>query len=212
MVKTLTREEARRLIDAPPDTRIRIHTYQDERVLERARTRGHFAGDPEHSSFPEAYEWMVGRMAALVPDFSGDLPMWAWAKRLDGRPKHLSQIIDPPGFVRITALVPRRRILVSDLDMWGAALNEHAIHLDEAQEAALDRLWATRPTEPAERAAYMDAIRPTWDLMLDPLAEFASDWWGDRRNLALQLCVDRIMPDEVVSIRHYDRPLGRRKP
>jgi hypothetical protein len=212
MVRTLTREEARRLIDAPPDARIRIHTYQDERVVERARARGHFAGDPEHSSYPEAYDWMVGRMAALVPDFSGELPMWAWAKRLDGRPKYLSQIIRPPGQVRITALVPRRRILVSDLDMWNAALNEHAIHLDETQEAALDERWAERPTDPAERAAYMDAIRPTWDLMLDPLADFASDWWGDRRDLSLQLCVDRIMLDEVVSIRHYDRPLGRRKP
>ena len=209
MIRSTTRAQLARLLALPAHAPVRIHTFQHPAALEKARADGTLRGSPADAQYPEAYEWMRGRMADLMPGHSGDLPVWGWLRRIDGREKWR----EGAATVRITAMVPRGRLLISDLDMWHAVLNDHPVFLDETEHDLHDDSWTRHPRPGDEdRAAYEAEMIPTWDRVFDPLAPADHQWWGDRRRMPLQACIDGVRLDEIVAVRHYPERRTRGRP
>lgn len=209
-MRPMTRTQLARLLALPAHALVRVHTFQTGCVLFEAERTGLLAGSADHASYPEAYAWMVERMAAMLPTFSGRHPVWAWLRRPDGRMKMLDRMED---MVRITALVPRGRMVVSDLDMWGNVINVGHVHLDGAENDAYDKAWPDDP-EPGDAAhpTHQADMRLSWERIFDPLAAPDHELWGDRRAMPVQACIDGIRIDEIVAVRRYGTlpPRGRR--
>jgi len=190
MIKQLPASRRAALMEMGPDEPLRVHTYQHVDAWSAAVERGFLTGDHGHvddflgdwGKVP--YEWMRSQMAERMPDFSGDLPVWAWLKRHN--PRSTDWIRDS---VRITAIVPRRRVLLSDYDLWHLPLNNGAICLTREEDAA----WSHPHGDPI--------MKTTWHHCL----EIRDMPWHDRDWIApptlVQACVDRIRLDEVVSVR-----------
>lgn len=212
MVRDTTRTQTERLLAAPPDTPVRIHSYQAEEAYAEALRTGILHGHDDHAQYPTAYAWMRESMTRL-PGFSGKLPVWGWLRRPDGRPKPLGLMQgDMAGTVRITAIVPRGRMLISDLDLWHSVLNEHPVHLTTAESDAHETRWPVRPRDGhPDLDRYEAEMRATWPRVFDPLAPADHDFWGDRSAMPLQACIDGIRMDEVVAVRVYGHATHMRK-
>ncbi len=175
----LSRREA--LFRAAPYALIRIHTFQHRDAWAQAQTRGYFTGGAtlaKDAPWPLAYEWMREEMARRVPGFSGDFPVWAYAKRPVGKRKYMRG-----DEVLITARVPRRRLLFSDHETWHIPLNGGFISSSEAEDDAWD---------------VTQDVRITWDRCLD-ICRPPSRWLGT--NADIQACVDRLYLPEIVSVK-----------
>jgi len=201
--RTIPIGRLRSLIELPPDAPVRVHTLQTEAGIAVARKRGYFSGDAasiETDWFLPAYDWMRERMAERIPDFSGDLPVWAWAKRRIGRRKR-----DPDSGerrTRITALIPRRRILFSCFHDWHDCLNGMPITQDEDEWLAYEKVFAIHDRGDAHRTF----VQSTWHRIFDihhPRDAVTSEWRGSNRHVTVQLCLDRLRLDEVVATRTY---------
>lgn len=180
-----------------PDAPLRVHTWQDVAGWEAARMRGHLTGSHGHPlvddpAWDRAYEWMRGAMAERIPGFSGDLPVWCWMKRQN--PRRAYWIRDR---VRITAIVPRRRVLLSDYELWHLPLNNGAICLTREEDDA----WPHPHGDPI--------VMETWHHVLEIVERPGASWdWMGQPSI-IQACVDRIGLDEIVSVRPPIRPAGR---
>lgn len=202
-MKSMTRTQLGLLLDMPPDQRVRVYTYQNRAAVDQALASGRLIGTTRYAAYDEPYAWMRDQMAKMVIGHSGSLPIWAWVRRPDCRRK----MRDPgPGMVRVTAMVPRGRMVISDINMWSAVLNDAPVLMSDAESDAHDARWDTTP-EPghADRDAYDAMIRPTWRRVFDPLAAADHEWWGDRRRANVQACVDGVHVDEIVSMREFTR-------
>lgn len=200
-MKTIPRGQARAIIEAHPDAPIRIHTFQERRAVDEAVRMGRLVGSAEHAAFPEAYDWMRRQMQERLGHASG-LPVWAWLRRPDCRRK----MLDPGDLVRLTAIVPRSRLLISDRDMWDAVVNDGHLSLDEREGDEHDARWPERvPRGHADWPDYEAEIMPTWERVFDPLADLDPAWHGNRSRLLLQACLAELRMDEVVAMRHYGR-------
>ena len=199
MTKKLPRSRIDALAAASPDTLIRIYTYHDPQAWRDAQERGYFTGESAPSEgdcnrvwYKVPYEWMRTHMAATVPDFSGDLPVWAWTKRLNRRREKWAS-----KEVRITALVPRRRIVFSDYDLWHVPLNNGPVTFSEAE----DDSWYQAPKLVHLREGLN--VQDTWHHVFDlkERSQEHASYLGvcDR----VQVCVDRIYLDEIVGVRHF---------
>lgn len=183
--------ESRRLAitNAAPESLVRLYTYQHPGAWKAAQERGYLTGagvppDGLDESFAAPYEWMRSEMAKRVEDFSGDLPIWAYIKRQTDRGKGWRDECD-----RIIALVPRKRILLSDFDLWHYPLNNWRVTFSEAE------------FDEDEQGDHS----PTWHHifdMRDRVGE-ARRWIGQVN--VVQACVDRIYLNEVVSFRPAKR-------
>ncbi|MDG5497723.1 DUF3841 domain-containing protein [Niveispirillum sp. BGYR6] len=170
---------------------VRVYSYQDEAVLERLKTQGFINGNHPHGFMTGPYRWMRNQMAERLPDFSGDLPIWAWLRRWDRyKIKRNTEKL-----VRITATVPVQRVLLSNFDSWHIVLNLGYMAETEAEDDAFD----------AAQHAPADKIRlcqESWKRVFDPDLRYC-----DSRSW--QVCVDRIYAHEVVDLRQHD-PLPHR--
>lgn len=188
MTKPLALSHRIRLRDMRPDEIVRVYTWQDLEGWRAAERRGHLTGSHGHSdgddSWDRPYEWMRRAMAERIPDFSGDLPVWAWFKRQN--PRRSPRLRER---VRIIADVPRRRILPSDYDLWHLPLNDGPICLTPEEDDA----WPHEHGHPA--------IEETWHHVFEIVEGpgRTRDWLG--RPDYIQACVDRIRMDEIVSVR-----------
>lgn len=195
------------LINLPPDALIRIYTLQDKDGIEAAQERGFFKGEPgaiEEQWFLPAYRWMQAQMAARLPDFSGDLPVWAWAKRPIVRRKRNPDQRETR--TRITALVPRRRILFSCFHDWHSCLNNSPVIQSNAEWDAYERAYPLHNMSAAQKRDHQTYIKSTWDKVFDlhnPREQEASEWRGANQTVTPQLCIDRLYLDEVIATRSY---------
>jgi len=201
--RTLPLSRLRRLIDMPADALVRIHTLQSDAGISAARQRGFFCGDRdavETDWFLPAYEWMRDRMSERVPDFSGDLPVWAWARRPVIRRRRDPSLRETR--TRITALVPRRRILVSCFHDWHECLNGMPITYSEEEWNAYEKAFPIGDRCEEHRLFVQETWNRVFDLHL-PRDAAVMEWRGSNIRVTPQLCVDRLHLDEVISMRPY---------
>ena len=195
----------RRLLDAGPDATVRIHTFQHPDAWALALSTGTLSGSAAHADpdYAEQYEWMRDRMRELVPGYGGGFPVWAYLARPNMR-RH------PYGEPRVlvAADVPRRRMVLSDLDRWVEALNR--VHLaDDGDGMRLLEDDGTQ-TWDGERGI-TPAMRDSWLAVLDldadawPAAKRA--YWG--RAASVQACIEWIRLDEVAWASTVRGRLGR---
>jgi hypothetical protein len=202
--ETLSLARVRRLLAKGPDDLVRVYTFQAAGAVEAASRRGYWTGDPgfAQEGYPEAYAWMVRQMAARIPGFSGDYPMWAYLRRPNMRHHEYDAT---PSFL-VVADVPRSRMLLSDYDRWHEPLNVSYLTDTEAEMVALED--AGLQTYAATRVATPE-MQATWEGVFDLSTEGWSPeklaYW--KRPNRIQASIDRIHPHEVVRI---SRVHGRR--
>ena len=185
-------------MDADADELIRVYSYQDPGAWQAAQQRGYLTGShghPNDVSWDFPYEWMRQRMAERIPDFTGDLPVWAWPKRQNGK----KRTRDP--YVRITALVPRRRILASCYDLWHHPLNNWFIALSDTEYEEYQKLYP-KYLEPGVDPVYQSHTERHWHLIFD-LRQAREGYMLKNYGFLerVQLCVDRIYLNEIVALR-----------
>lgn len=196
--KPLPQSRIQEFLQTHPEELIRIYTYQDVAAWERAQELGYFTGshgyDNDNLDYDFAYEWMRAQMAKRIPDFSGDLPMWAWPKRSSNKKRHK----DP--YVRITAMVPRKRILASCFHMWHHHLNNWFIPASEEEYQEFESIYPTNKafgTDPV----YQAHVERHWEKVFDLSPRSGYDLEIHGFLDTVQLCVDRIYLTEVVGYR-----------
>lgn len=189
----LSRRQA--LFNAHPESLIRIYTRQHQNAWEEAQKRGYFTGDHGVLDFDEEsgidftyhkpYDWMKDQMANLVPDFSGERPMWGYLKR----PLHKGWWKLRPEMIQFTALVPRKRMVFSDYHLWHHPLNNWPIFETERED---DEWFDMNPRPDPSH---------TWYKCLDICQDKRNntDYFGYTDDI--QACIDRIYIDEIVSIK-----------
>ena len=201
--RTLPLSRLRRLIDLPGDAPVRIHTLQSAEGIAAARDRGFLSGDRdsiETDWFLPAYEWMRNRMAERIPDFSGDLPVWAWARRPVVRRRRDPSLRETR--TRLTAMVPRRRILVSCFHDWHDCLNGMPITHGEEEWNAYEKAFPISDRCEEHRLYVQGTWTRVFDLHL-PRDAAMIEWRGSNLRVTPQLCVDRLYLDEVIAMRSY---------
>lgn len=198
LTKPLPQSRIRELVDADPESLIRIYSYQCVDGWEAAQSRGYLTGSHGHNLddfWDHSYEWMREAMRKRIPDFSGDLPVWAWPKRSSNK-----KLFKDP-YVRITALVPRKRILASCYDMWHIHLNNGFIATSDAESEDYESRWPER-VEPGSDPIHTVWTQKNWDIVFD-IRESRSGYMLENYGFLsrIQLCVDRIYLNEVVDVR-----------
>lgn len=202
----------RYLISLPPETPIRLYSYQSEHAWDRAEKMGYWSGDPDYiegetHDWTNPYRWIRDRMAERIPDFSGDYPMWAWLKRPSTKPKP-RRYRGTGENIRLTIMVPRSRILLSDYDSWHSVLNSSFNCLTEREWDSFYERYPVHETlmAPNDRARYFIEVEKSWHSCLefttytDPVIR---NWIGDTHRFRVQACVDRFLWDEIISVRRF---------
>ncbi|MCK9529518.1 MAG: DUF3841 domain-containing protein [Gammaproteobacteria bacterium] len=186
----------RALFNASPNQLIRVYSRQHKDAWSKAQDIGYFTGDhgildiDEETgidfTYHKPYDWMKDQMAKVIPDFSGERPVWAYLKR----PLHKGWWKLRPDFIQFTALVPRKRILFSDYELWHHPLNNWPIFETEQED---DEWWDKKPRPDPSY---------TWHKCLDISQEqnYKNSYCGYTD--LIQGCIDRLYVDEIVSIKY----------
>lgn len=193
-----------------PDQKVRVYTRQDPLAVEEARIRGYFTGSHGHrvdgdDFFDYPYEWMRQQMEKRIPNFSGDLPVWAWLKKQNERkwieswvPKERKVLPPTP---RIIALIPRKRILISCFELWHNHLNNWPVLYTEEEDQAFEKKWPLNIGVNVN-PEYQREVEANWEEVFNitgTRSPFLVENHG--KVSVVQACVDRVYLDEVVSIR-----------
>ena len=202
LLKPLPMSRIKRLINLPPDSLVRVYSYQGDHAMTEFERVGYFSGNAEYIEsddetcewFHPPYRWMHEQMAQRIPDFSGDYPIWAWFKRPSSKPKPRKYRGTNDRF-RISALVPRKRILISDYELWHMPLNRGPICVTEAEYDSWPHGKDTKEIEATWPRVF------EFPEILTPEQKF---WIGNPSNYVLQACIDRIYAHEIVSVRSFD--------
>lgn len=167
--------------------RVRVWTIQAAEAVRRARETGRLSGGAGECPWPSddpagrrAYAWIRARMADRIEGFSGDWPVWVWAKRPSWRRPR-------PGHVLLSAVVPAGRVLWSDYELWHLPLNGGPVAADEAAWDA----WEAAGACP-------DAAEATWTACLDLLRPGRDGWSG--ASGMVQGCCDGLAWGEVCHV------------
>lgn len=196
--------ESRRLAiwHAAPDTPVTVWSVMDNATLERARSAGvvvptpDYLADDDWREFRRAYDWMRRQMAARIPDYDGSYPTWGWLLRPS--PRKGARTLTPCSLVEI--VVPRKRLLLSDYDLWHHPLNNWSITDTEAEFDAED----VQPLTQSEKEA-------TWAKIFDLSTETDPEklrWLGGPGR-TVQVCVAGVRMSEIRSVRAW-RPIRSR--
>ena len=136
--------------------------------------------------FKPAYDWMRQQMAERLVDYTGEYPIWAWLKRCSTKNKE-RKYRGTKEKVRITAMVPKSRILLSNYETWHSPLNNSPCVRTEAE-------FDTFHGDPT----------PTWTSVFDftpPTDPNEVYWCGSGKYYRVQACIDRIYPNEIRDIK-----------
>lgn len=214
LMKQLPHSRIAAFLALPPDAPVRLYSRQGEEAWRLAEKRGYWTGEKEYIETDEherlrPYAWMRDEMAARIPDFSGDYPMWAWLKRPSAKAKENSKkFTGTHEAIRLTVVVPRSRILISDFDNWHCVLNDNPLCKTEAEydhySDAFPQHWSTYTEE--QRVAYFNAISPTWRgiFAFEPTRDRdIIRWSGSTKFFRVQACVDRFYWPEIVDVRRF---------
>jgi len=176
---------------------MRLYSVQSEQDWDAAQRRGYLTGGtsrPElDEHFKRGYEFMRQAMAARLPAYSGDYPVWAWLKRPDLREwRHL---VTTPS-VLLTFEVPTERTLPSRFNAFHFVLNGWYLSLTEAEDEAISN-------GPPLTAAMLEA---SWQRIFDltpPTDPAQLDWCGAYSDADVQVCIDRVLLPEVQHVRPF---------
>lgn len=176
-----------RVFNSNDNEKIKVYTYQNPNVLDRLYTHESFITSNETKIWPEfipAYDWMKKQMAETIDSFSGDYPIWAWLKSCNNREYRKQLLKENNQEVLITALVPRKRFIMSCYELWHCVLNNSAIAITE---------------EEYDNIADQSEIEKTWKRCLG----FNAKTHGMYHATSIpQLCIDRIYCDEIINIKY----------
>lgn len=189
-MRPIPRSKRIALFESHPKSLVRIYSRQHVDALAVAQEKGYFSGEHNHQDFDDMwqkqYNWMRDQMAKSIPNFSGELPMWAYLKR----PWHKGWWKLRKDIVMITALVPRERMIFSDYESWHLPLNNGPICDSEIE---YDEWYDNTPdADPS----------PTWHKCLDICGDdkMNNDWM--RPSNMIQACVDRIYINEIITYKY----------
>jgi len=125
-------------------------------------------------------------MKQRMPDYSGELPIWAWPTKPNTR--FIKWQAKEP-LVRIIADIPKERVLMSDFYLWHDVINEQHISLTEKEyDSIMD------PTD--------FQTKNSWNHIFDITSiksKEQMEWLGI--DSMVQYCVDKIYKHEIVSIK-----------
>jgi hypothetical protein len=191
MTKSIPLSRRMRLVNSQSDELIRLYSFQHPDALKAAKVRGYLSGN--HGSaiegFEDAYVWMRDQMKLKLCDFSGDFPIWAWPKRLSAR-SYNPQIEE----VRITALVPRKRLLFSDFNNFHYVLNNQILTLSETEYETLETSMKL-----SDEAYKLESWQQIFDL--SDYKPQLRKWIGNPDQV--QICADRIYMNEIINVRYF---------
>lgn len=204
---------------------MKIYTYQNISILADLEKNDFITGEHKHSYsrtgddidkqfFGKPYAWMQNQMSKRIKDYSGDLPIWAWTETR-GNIDVYKRFGDNQ--VKITAIVPLSRCLISDFDLYEAGpmnkcyfstntrkmedqytcINEDEYHADRK----IPLKYKFEPTD-AE-------LEKSWEMIFDltkyPGTRSFRKFLGiEAEGRYLQVCVDRIYQEEIEHIKVYD--------
>lgn len=197
---------------------MKVYTLQPQVVLDTLSGGQSYRPDPAlccSEGFPEndqqivrAYQWMAGKLAQQQPPPGREaLPVWVWHTHDPGHPEGDLRRHRPyaPG-VLLELEVDPARVLLSDFDLWHAALNGTFLGT-EAEDRAFDQeceqrgivgwnaFWYDEPLAAAALASWEHCLDLDWH---------APDWYGEpRERKRLQGVMWQIRPEDVVRYRHY---------
>jgi len=186
---------------------LRIYTFQTVAALDALQRNGVLSCTreilKEHSEFVgtsatdpwkwNAYDWMAEQMRAHLGLLGETYPVWAWIKKpsLAGkeRRQHRGQFL-------ITAVVPRKRLLISDYDQWHNCLNGGPVTIGEGENSRFEQL------ERMDKSAWTVECRSTWTRIFRFAPEAGEQpFWRLRKRMVMQACISEIRGDEVVTVR-----------
>ena len=178
-------------LEAPPDTLFRVRTVQHFVAWQEAIRRGYLTGSHGFGSpdefFDKAYEYMRGQMALRMENFTGDLPVWCRFDRVSTRKPY------PWGMntmVRISAMVPKSRMLISDYDLFHCVLND----------TPTDSRWY----DDDENETWSEEEKiASWNNIFDLKPRPLDSSLGQPSHL--QACVDRIYINEIYDIKLFKK-------
>lgn len=110
------------LKSCPPEEKITIWTFQQQKAVEEFRSKGELRANTEYS-FPEghsvgkrrAYQWMQEQMKKRLENNNCELPLWVSLDKM--QPNQ-----GAPGDVLIKARIPRNRLLIHFYEPWNIIL------------------------------------------------------------------------------------------
>lgn len=171
-----------------PRHTLTLWTVQDFSRVAQLDVDGVLYGSAEHAMFPEPYKWMLEQMAQRLPAFSGNYPVWAWAKKPDMRSTRFEYEVEEWA-CRIAFEVPAERVLLSDFGPWHSVLNGMP-HCTEAE-------WETWE----QQGKSTTWLRSTWERIFDlDFWQRDPEWFGDP---FIQACVDGLQKSEVLSVEWF---------
>lgn len=173
--------------------KVRIYTYQDPVAFEQLSDRGFLSGEHPLPDYPAAYDWIREELKDRIEGFSGDRPIWAWPRRHDNR--YARQFKGPT--IRITAIVPTTRLVISDFDRWHNVLVGGYLPMNDADDLAVAERYPVGAPD--------SFIRSSWTRIFELCSSL-----GDRPRI-WQLCVDRLYASEIVDVLRYETASSQRR-
>ncbi len=176
---------------------MRVWMIAEAALYTRLKTENIVYVDPALAmeDFEDAYAWMRSQMALRLPHYEGHWRWWAWVHppcghiRPDLRARQPYHNGWPTGTacVRMGLDVPDTELLLSDFDMWHAALNNSPLVSSDEEWDAIEDL-----PEP-ERQSAKEAAWPRMFALDEPPDPF---WDGTRTQRVVQACFEALrLPD-----------------
>jgi hypothetical protein len=208
IAKLSTLRVCRRITALPPDAAVRIYSIQSSGALRYLEENGVLRCTPEaldeHSDHAgastydhrpkQAYDWIADQLRLTTGTRGETYPLWAWLKRpsMTGKERRRYR-----GESLIVAIVPRRRLLISDHGQWHICLMGGAITISEQEDDHFDDLEKT-----SDQATWTSLVHSTWQRVFEfsPKPGEQTGWRLCGRAV-MQACVDEIRLEEIVRIR-----------
>lgn len=175
---------------------LRLYTIQPQALWDTLQKEGITRVDSwrTEKDFSQAYQWLKLQMKKRVRGYRGGDLFWAWAEKPPfeeyyqwgnpGEPK-----------VCLELLIPKKRVLLSDFDLWHHVLNGWYLCLSEKES---ERLWKRKMTSSFRREQ-----SKSWEKIFDlTLADKYLDWLGG--NVRVQATFEYFRRDEVVSVEYFE--------
>lgn len=154
---------------------------------------------------------MQEQMQKRINNYSGDLPIWAW-QRYPNNVKVKKRFGENQ--VKITALAPLERCLISDFDLYEyGVLNKGYLSYDVEKMKDQFKCTNLRAYNKNKGTRLEYKFNPTqkelesgWELIFNlkkPPIKFENYIINNKQGRYLQICVDRIYQNEIKKIKIY---------
>lgn len=203
IMKNTPPDKIRKLLSSK-EPKLRVYTFQHIDALKAFENNDIyypkesviFKNPEDKMVFSRSYKWMKKQMAERLPDYSGKMPVWVWVEQ----PGNVSvQRRFGRNQVKITALVDKSRLLLSDFEFWHTVLNDYYMTMSPTEEAKVDSGKFVPTQEDKEKR---------WEMIFDlttPSKAVLDHVWGQPYNgRCIQGCLDGLYFSEIENIKVYD--------